>query len=345
MKLSIIVPVYNASDFLARCLDSLVDQTLESDYEIVLVDDASTDNSYELCKDYQEKYPELIKVEQHAQNKKQGAARNTGLAVAKGEYIAFVDADDYVSLSMYEKLLTLAFQENADIVDSDYYQVSFTGEKEMNRSIAPELLSLEDAARKKQLIMRHGRMWTKIFKRSLLADNDIRFIEKLFYEDNEFLPIVMCYVERVVKVDEPLYFYMTNSESTSNSLNNYAHFDRLSTAKKMIENAKSRKIYDEYKEEFDYKFIELFYINTIIFCLTRFNPVETDKIREIRAYMKKEYPDYKKNQYFSKRKLSYGYILGSSVDVAPKATVSIYKLGKRIVLSKRVKILLKKRAR
>ena len=114
MKLSIIVPVYNVKAFLPACLDSLVSQTLE-DYEIILVDDGSSDGSADIIKDYQQRYPQLISSIR-VDNGGQGRARNFGIDMAKGEYLGFVDSDDWITEDMYEKLYNTAKAENADIV-------------------------------------------------------------------------------------------------------------------------------------------------------------------------------------------------------------------------------------
>ena len=106
MKLSIIVPVYNmaAGGKLEYCLESLVNQTV-SDYEIIAVDDCSTDNSLEILRQYEAKYPDKFKVIASPVNKKQGGAKNLGLEIAKGEWIGFIDSDDWITSDYYEKLL------------------------------------------------------------------------------------------------------------------------------------------------------------------------------------------------------------------------------------------------
>ena len=106
MKLSIIVPVYNmaADGKLEYCMNSLVGQTI-MDYEIIAVDDASTDNSLEILQDYEKRYPDKVRVVHYEVNKRQGGAKNEGLKVATGEWIGFIDSDDWVTPDYYEKLL------------------------------------------------------------------------------------------------------------------------------------------------------------------------------------------------------------------------------------------------
>ena len=113
VKVSIIIPIYNVERYLRQCLDSVVNQTLK-DIEIICVDDGSTDNSVFVLKDYQKKYSNIKLIT----TKRLGCynARNLGLKEAKGEYIGFVDSDDYVNIEMYDKMYSKAIQLNADIV-------------------------------------------------------------------------------------------------------------------------------------------------------------------------------------------------------------------------------------
>ena len=129
MKLSIIVPVYNmaAGGKLEYCLESLVNQTI-TDYEIIAVDDCSTDNSLEILRQYEANYPDKFKVIASPVNKKQGGAKNLGLEIAKGEWIGFIDSDDWITSDYYEKLLKKAGETGADMVGCDYH---LTGEHSM----------------------------------------------------------------------------------------------------------------------------------------------------------------------------------------------------------------------
>ena len=111
---SIVVPVYNVENYLAKCLDSLVNQTLK-DIEVIVVNDGSPDNSQKIIDKYVKKYPKLVKSF-IKENGGQGSARNFGLEYAKGEYIAYVDSDDYVETNMFEEMYNIASKENSDIV-------------------------------------------------------------------------------------------------------------------------------------------------------------------------------------------------------------------------------------
>ena len=131
-KVSIIVPVYNVEKYIEKCLNSLVNQTLE-DIEIILVNDGSTDKSQTIIEQYQKKYPDVIKA-YSTKNGGAAKARNYALEHVTGEYIGFVDSDDYISEEMYEKLYNQAKKENADIVCCNYYRVKM--EKKFNKMIS-----------------------------------------------------------------------------------------------------------------------------------------------------------------------------------------------------------------
>ena len=127
-KVSIIVPVYNSEKYLKECLDSLTGQTL-SDLEIILVNDASTDKSYNIMLEYEQLYPGLVQVYSFQQNSKQGAARNLGIRMAKGKYLLFVDSDDVLELRACELLYNRAEAMQADIVFCDYIMFSEEDER------------------------------------------------------------------------------------------------------------------------------------------------------------------------------------------------------------------------
>lgn len=113
--ISVIIPVYNVESYLKRCLDSVINQSYQ-DLEIILIDDGSTDNSSKICDEYASNDPRVIVI--HKQNAGQAAARNDGINIAKGEYIAFVDSDDWIELDMYELLMQAIIDTKADIVAS-----------------------------------------------------------------------------------------------------------------------------------------------------------------------------------------------------------------------------------
>ena len=116
-SISIIIPIYNVQDYLKKCLDSLYLQT-RPDYEIILVNDGSTDNSLSICKEYKEKYPDTILIDKH--NGGLSDARNTGVAVATGRYIYFLDSDDWLAPNAIRPLYDMAINKNCEVVQGGF---------------------------------------------------------------------------------------------------------------------------------------------------------------------------------------------------------------------------------
>ena len=226
-KISVIVPIYNVEKYIERCLESLLKQTLE-DIEIILVDDGSPDRCPEIC-DNKALVDSRIKVI-HKTNEGLGYARNTGLEAADGEYVAFVDSDDYVEYDMLENLYNEAMKEKADIVyggifyDSgiDHCKASSAvQEKEVFRtteSIRNLLLSfIGNLPNEKKDTFMEVSVWKGIFRKEIFDNNKIRFVSEreLISEDLvfdiEFLVRTSC----VVVVPECYYHYCVNPDSLS----------------------------------------------------------------------------------------------------------------------------------
>ena len=236
MKLSVIVPVYNmaSEEKLIWCLDSLVNQTI-SDYEIIAVDDCSTDNSLEILRDYEKRYPGKIHVIASPVNKKQGGAKNLGLDRAKGEWIGFIDSDDWITPDYYEKLLTLAEETGADMAGCDYH---LTDEHSMkigqvvhnNKKSQTGILTKE---KYKSLILDSGSLVVKIYKRHIILDFPNRFPENIFYEDNAISNSWMLRAKHFEYLEEPLYYYYQHDTSTVHTITQRAyssHTPRCSAA-------------------------------------------------------------------------------------------------------------------
>ena len=194
MKLSIIVPVYNmASDGkLNYCLDSLAAQTI-SDYAVITEDDASTDESFSILLEYEKKYPGKFKAVHSEVNKRQGGAKNIGLSLAKGEWIGFIDSDDWILPTMYEKLIGRAEETGADMVGCDY---CLTDEHSMKIGKRVENGKAEQSGvlgnkQCRSLILDSGSLVVKVYRREIFMDSGIRFPEHIFYEDNAISDAVL----------------------------------------------------------------------------------------------------------------------------------------------------------
>ena len=304
MKLSIIVPVYNmASDNkLEYCLESLVNQTI-SDYEIIAVDDCSTDNSLEILRRYEAKYPDKFKVIASPVNKKQGGAKNLGLEVAKGDWIGFIDSDDWITEDYYQKLLAKAEETGADMVGCDYH---LTGEHSMkigqvvhnNKEEQTGVLTKE---KYQSLILDSGSLVVKIYRRGIIYDYPNRFPEGIFYEDNAIGKSWMLRAKHFEYIPEPMYYYYQHNASTVHTISPKRCEDRMEAARIMIAQAKQFGYFEEYKEELEYSFTLLHYINTLFTYMVGVKPIKYGFVKKMGEEMKEYFPDFQSNSYYQKR--------------------------------------------
>lgn len=214
-NLSIITPIYNTQKYLNRCLDSLINQTLK-DIEIICINDCSTDNSLEILKEYQNK-DKRIKIINLKENKKQGYARNIALNKANGEYIGFIDSDDWIDLNYFEKLYTKAKEYDCDIALATNVRIGKNKyKKRLNIKKEEIVYSLEDK-------IRICNQWknecptNKIYKTKFLKDNNITFSEGCFCEDKIFTTKAIYYSNKIISVPNIYYYYFENPTSTVNS--------------------------------------------------------------------------------------------------------------------------------
>ena len=212
-KISIIVPVYNASKYLGKCLQSLINQTLP-DIEIICINDGSTDNSLEILKEFEQKNVDIKVFSQ--KNKGQSIARNFGIRQAKGEYIGFLDADDWADEQMFEELY-----KNAKTFDSDIAMCSIKTYDETTREISGKdsylTLDLFDETFENRAFHYSETLgfifricvvpWNKIYKREFLISNQILFPEGLSFEDNVFNLETFIKSEKISIVKKPLVYY------------------------------------------------------------------------------------------------------------------------------------------
>jgi len=205
-KLSIIVPVYNVEKYIDKCLESLVNQTIDN-YEIIIVVDGSEDNSIEIVRKYEKLYPELITFYE-TENHGLSAARNYGLERANGEYIGFVDSDDCVNIEMFEKLYNYATKNNCDMVVCDYYQITDNGNNLKKLEIE------ENDTRESIVIKSKPYAWNKIYKKDIFNTYNIKFPEGLIFEDICSVYPLLIQAEKIGYVAEPLYNYTFNRDDS-----------------------------------------------------------------------------------------------------------------------------------
>ncbi|WNQ12698.1 glycosyltransferase [Paenibacillus aurantius] len=232
-KVSIVVPIYNMEPYLARCLDSLLAQTLKP-IEILAVNDGSTDSTGALLREYAERDPRIVVLEQ--ENAGVSAARNRGIEAAQGDYIGFVDPDDWVEPDMYAEMLGAAVGDGADIVMCTYTREFGTHSKEkvfdlpakvtyareelretvMRRLVGP----LKEELAQPDYLDAWGTVWSKLYRSDLLKDNVLEFVDLHLVgtnEDSLFNIHAFYHAEKFVMLNKPFYHYWRANASSVTS--------------------------------------------------------------------------------------------------------------------------------
>ncbi|MBR5421066.1 MAG: glycosyltransferase [Lachnospiraceae bacterium] len=313
MKLSVIVPVYNMAEGgkLEFCIDSLLAQTLDpEEYEIIAVDDHSTDDSLKILKKYESDRPGHFFAVASDRNRHQGGAKNRGLAMARGEWIGFIDADDWVTPDYYERLLSAAESAGADMAGCDYCFTKEHGFEPGERipNNRPEQAGVLDDEKKRLLLLEPGSLVVKIYRRELIlglykpgsSERVDIFPEDIFYEDNAVAGSWMLRATCFAYIPEALYFYYQHDTSTVHSVNMKNLEDRKKSAYLMLGAAREEGWYGDYTPELEYRFSVLFYKNTLFSALqAKPHPAGVYGFTKALARrMRDVFPDFQDNPYY-----------------------------------------------
>ncbi len=221
LKLSLIVPVYNVERYLVKCLNSLLGQDIATDdYEIIVVNDGSTDSSADIAEQFAEKYPNIQSI--HQKNRGLGGARNTGIQYANGKYIQFVDSDDYLAPNVLAGLLRKMDDEELDILRFKYQNVNEKGDILSSRK-GKQFVDYRDEVCDGMhfLANRLGYAcyaWQFIIKTALLKNPENRFCEGIYFEDTEWTPRILIQAKRVTSIDKIVYNYLVREGSITKSV-------------------------------------------------------------------------------------------------------------------------------
>ncbi len=256
-KISVILPVYNVEQFLESCLNSVVAQTL-SDIEIICINDGSTDNSPEILNKYAAKDSRIIVVNQ--ENQGQGVARNKGVEIAKGEYIQFIDPDDWVELDMLEKLYNFANSNNSQVVKFNYREYNNYSGKYKNINFADKIKKEYNynlfktpyynwkSLKKDCLSNLNPHVWSYFYSTEFIKSNQIEFSPTRCAEDHLFACGALLLAERIDYLDEYFYTYRIRSGSSVHikSNQNMCIFDNIAGLKSFLMH---NNLYEELKGE------------------------------------------------------------------------------------------------
>lgn len=255
-KLSIVIPVYNVEYYIAQCLESILNQSFK-DLEIICVNDGSTDNSLSVLQDYKAKDDRIIIIDQ--KNEGSGVARNAGLSIAKGEYVYFVDGDDWLEDNALEKAVLKSDELNTDILI--FGGLSYYEEKGQNggysaNKLPKKYLDKVFSAKeiKKDIFKFPSTAWTKLYKRDFLVKNNIKFQDIKAGQDQ--LPFFhsMIKAERIALLPENLYCYRKNRKGAVTSVKKKKNFSPIYVFYGIEDMLKSENLLDDYKSIFVNKY-------------------------------------------------------------------------------------------
>ena len=290
VKVSIIVPVYNVEKYIKKCLDSLVRQTLK-EIEIIVVNDGSPDNSQKIIDKYVKKYPN--KVKSYIQkNGGQGSARNFGLTKATGEYVGYVDSDDFVELDMYERMYNKAKEEKSDIIVCGSYnvnEITALKETDLDKMIFDDM--------KQNAFFGRMAVWNKIYKKELLTKNNLEFRSKIWYEDVDFTLKALSYAKKITYVNKPFYNYLIREGSTMNNSNIDRNLEILEAFDCILKNKKIKID----KDIIEFLAIDNIYISAVVRIIrakaNRKKKIEI--INKLINYVSNNFPDFRNNKYIN----------------------------------------------
>lgn len=291
-KVSVIVPVYNVEKYIDKCLNSLVNQTLQ-DIEIIVVNDGSTDKSADIIKDYQSRYSNKIKYYEK-ENGGLSDARNYGMKYATGDFIAFLDSDDYVENTIYEKMYNKAIDENCDFVECDFIW------KYDNK----EVKDTGEIYKDKHEMLANARVvaWNKLIKKELIDIANIEFPKGMRYEDIEFFYKLIPHIKKFGFVKEYMIYYVQRQNSIVNTQNERTK-EIFVVLGNVIDYYKEKGFYEEYKDDLEYAYVRILLCSSFLrIAKIRNNETRKALLKATWDNLNARFPSWKKNRILNENK-------------------------------------------
>lgn len=260
---SIIIPIYNSATYLEKCLNSVLHQSY-SNFEVILIDSSSTDNSLAICENFRNEYQNKIRIIS-MENKGVSAARNRGIIASKGEYIIFIDSDDYVSTNMLESLAKAAY-DDPDIIAFQHDVKGIKDHRQHHLNIhyrlltGPEYLStcLDQT---KMFIM----VWKYAYSRDFIKHYHLKFHEGIIHEDEEWSFIALNLAKSVHFIDKILYHYVRREDSvmTTGKENSNRYYIEVASVLHRFIREKNLKIEPKLKKKIKHRIFDFYYYNAL----------------------------------------------------------------------------------
>lgn len=307
-KISVIIPCYNAVLYIDRCLSSIAAQTIGMDcLEVICVDDASTDDTWECLRSWERRYPDSVALIRQETNRRQGTAQNVGFAAASADWVAFVDADDWLEPDYFEKLYGPALRRGCDVAACGYVRdgsdalTCFTEEQKLQGGRESRYVPADTKEARKRLF-RFKELgeaaWGKIIRKSFLQEAQIFFPEGLAYEDHYWMPLLYMHVSNAYVAAENLYHYFVNPHSTTVSKNRDYHIDLFTVQLRKWSDYERRGILTEYREELQHDALRDAW-QFLAQVITQYDEPSYSLFQLQRELITEQVPDYRKDPYIA----------------------------------------------
>lgn len=305
-KISIIIPCYNATAYIEACIQNLEQQTIGMEHlEIILVNDASTDQTYDLLCEVEKKFPESILVINCEKNGKQGTARNIGLQYASAPYIGYMDIDDYIEPDMFEKLYGKAVFHNCEVVicRSKTHEIESLNTISMGVTGKPDqILQLMNENDRFSFIKSdiNVAVWNKLYAKDFLIEHHIHFPEGFIYEDIFFTELVKQHATKVYILEEYLYHHIKWPDSTSHATNNWkSKIDWLFVEELKILELRKRNRFLTYQNYYEDEFI-ISYITLVYILIATYGSMNRDILVFLQDRVSRLFPHYQRIHIFQR---------------------------------------------
>ena len=293
MKISIIIPIYNVETWLPRSVEAILANDT-ADCEVLLIDDGSSDGSPALCDRYAAEHPDLIRAI-HQKNAGPGAARNTGIAAATGDWFLFVDSDDRLAPNALSRLREVAAEGEADVISFQFFKESVEGQSWEEWSGPMQSLERFSLREQPAFLLTQPSCWLRLWKRSVFEDNDIRFPNVVWYEDVRTVTKLLAKAKQIVNLPDHLYYYLDRPGSIMNSSQLPRNRDILPAFADILDWFEAEGLTKAYYDELCALTVQHVLLAASV-RVARIDP-KSEILEELRAFTEKRFPDWKKNPY------------------------------------------------
>ncbi|MCR5300885.1 MAG: glycosyltransferase family 2 protein [Lachnospiraceae bacterium] len=291
---SIIIPCYNAVKYIDRAMDSVMGQTVDpSLYEVIAVDDASTDDTLNCLRKWETAYPDTVKVITYETNLRQGGARNIAIKQATGEYVCFLDADDWLekdALQAYEFGIKSGDYDIVSAKSEENYEYSLTYEDRKEDSY-PVGMEFTPEDKCKLIGSDLGYVCTAVYRRTMILENDVWFPEHLAYEDIYWQRMIKFYAKGTLVIDHVTLHHYIHSESTINKRNAPHQIDRLTSYEMYLAKCKNTGFLGSFYNEIMKDTMETYFFNSYYLFFVNMDSIP-DVYRRIRDTIYGFFPDW-----------------------------------------------------